>query len=291
MPRVEFREYLANIGTVAGWLIDTTAVLSNALMEHQIAIGVAGNACEIGVHHGRYFIALATGLSPGERGVAIDLFEAQAENLDRSGKGNRAKFDLNVARFLDPEAIVVIQGNSLKMSASDILAHGRVRFFSVDGSHTSAATLNDIALAESCIAEGGIVAVDDLLNPAWTGVITGVSSYLHDRPVLRPFAIVPNKLFLCRPEHGPRYRDFLRSRFPSAIERRDAEFMGSTIDVYKAIPDHGLDAPTAKPAPGRRKSADVRIERLEADLAAIKSSRRYRFGSLMARLASFGRQP
>jgi hypothetical protein len=292
MPRVEFSEYLANIGSVAGWLIDTTAVLSHALMEHQTAIGVSGNACEIGVHHGRYFIALALGLSTKERGIAIDLFEAQDQNVDRSGRGDRAMFEQNVARFLDLEDIVAMQGNSLNISGADILAQGRVRFFSVDGSHTAAATINDIRLAEACLAEGGIVAVDDLFNPAWTGVITALADYIHGAHGLQPFAFVPNKLFLCRPTDAPGYRDFLKSRFRAAILKKDAEFMGSTIDVYTDIPglrDGKVPAPPPPPKAGSaeagRSKKDAKIARLEAELSAIKSSRRYRLGGFLARLA------
>ncbi|MEO7221343.1 MAG: class I SAM-dependent methyltransferase [Devosia sp.] len=297
MPAVAFDEYLASVHTVKGWLSDSTAILSHALMEHQTSLGITGNACEIGVHHGRYFIALALGLSGNERGVAIDLFEAQAENVDRSGKGNRAIFEQNIARFLDPQTITAIQGNSLKLSAADILALGCIRFFSVDGSHTSAATLNDIRLAEASLADGGIVAVDDVLSVLWTGVISGVSDYLHDRPGLRPFAIVPNKLLLCHPKNSAGYRDFLRASFPGAIQRGDAEFMGSIVDVYAdvitrtepALQAAQRPAPEARSSGKPRKPESAKIARLEGELTALKASRRYKFGALVARLARLGR--
>jgi hypothetical protein len=109
MPIATFAQYLASINSVKGWLSDATAVMSNALMEHQTAIGVSGNACEIGVHHGRYYIALALGLTASEQGVAIDLFGAQEENVDRSGRGDLGKFESNAARFLDSRSTIILQ--------------------------------------------------------------------------------------------------------------------------------------------------------------------------------------
>lgn len=299
MAAVSLDEYLANIHSVQGWLNNSTAVLSHALMRHQTEIGIAGNACEIGVHHGRYFIAVALGLTSSERGIAIDLFEAQDQNIDRSGKGDRALFERNVARFLDPAKVTAVAGNSLQMSASDILSYGAMRFFSVDGSHTTAATVNDLRLAEASLVPGGIVAADDLFNPAWTGVISGVSDYLRGSPQLRPFALVPNKLLFCHPDYVAKYRAFLRTAFPKIIQRTDAEFMGSAIEICSEIPEWrpqgAAPGQTSQQVTDARqmrqelKTKDTEVARLKSELAAIKASRRYRLGSALARLARFGR--
>ena len=293
-------EYLANIHSVKGWLNDSTVVLSHALMRHQTALGIAGNACEIGVHHGRYFIVLALGLTSSERGIAIDLFEAQEQNIDRSGKGDRTIFDRNVARFADPARITAVAGNSLNLSAGDILSHGAVRFFSVDGSHTSAATINDLRLAEASLVPGGIVAADDVFNPAWTGVISGVAEYLAGSPQLRPFALVPNKLLFCHPDYVARYREFLRTAFPKAIHKTDAEFMGSAIEICTEIPERrpqgAVPGQTSQQVTDARqmrqelKAKDTEIVGLKSQLAAIKASRRYRLGSALAKLVRLGRR-
>jgi peptide chain release factor 2 len=55
-------------------------------------------SAEIGVHHGRLFIPMALARRPGERALAIDVFEDQHLNVDHSGKGDRARFEENVAR-------------------------------------------------------------------------------------------------------------------------------------------------------------------------------------------------
>jgi len=229
-----FNSYFSHIDNVDGWLDKTTAIISNGLMRHQSAIGLTGPVCEIGVHHGKYFIALACGLCPNEKGIAIDLFENQDENADRSGLGDRGMFERNVARFLYPPSITVISGNSTKLSADSISRHGAVRFFSVDGGHTEAVTLNDLGLAERSIATGGIVALDDILHRGWTGVISGYVRYRQEGGKLRAFALVPNKLLLTDEASAASYRNFMRTEFACFADRQGMEFIGDTIDLYVA---------------------------------------------------------
>lgn len=238
MPMVEFSRYFQGIDSVEGWLIPTTAIISNELMRFQTASKISGNVCEIGVHHGRYFIALATGLMPSERGVAIDLFEDQHENIDNSGHGNRAVFEHHVSRFLNPNCIVVMKANSTRLEPSEIIRHGDVRFFSIDGGHTESITENDLRLAEKCISADGVVAVDDIINVSWTGVLGGVARYLQRDAGLVAFAMPPQKLLLCRPGRVEFYRNYLRNAFSGAIHKLDAEFLGQSIDIYEQLPAH-----------------------------------------------------
>jgi len=231
-----FNSYFSHIDNVDGWLEKTTAIISNGLMRHQSAVGLTGPVCEIGVHHGKYFIALACGLCPNEKGIAIDLFEHRKENSGRSGLGERAMFDRNVERFLYPPSITVISGNSTGLSADNISRHGAVRFFSIDGRHTEAVTLNDLHLAEQSIATGGIVALDGILHQGWTGVISGYVRYRQAGGRLRAFALVPNKLLLTDEGSVASYKDFMRTEFARFAGRQDMEFIGDIIDLYVTLP-------------------------------------------------------
>ena len=57
------------------------------------AQGVAGDALEIGVHHGLSAIAIGALARPGGRFVAVDLFDQlQDHNESRSGAGNEKRF-------------------------------------------------------------------------------------------------------------------------------------------------------------------------------------------------------
>lgn len=288
MP-VSFQSYFSQMERVEGWVQPTTAVMCHALSEHQVSRGIVGNVCEIGVHHGKYFIGLCTTLLAGERGVGIDLFEhAQDENIDSSGHGNRSVFDRHVAEFLNPHQIIAIQGNSTRMTAEQILHHGAVRFFSVDGGHTEDVTLNDIRLAERSIADGGIVAVDDILSYYWTGVVGGVSKYKQAGGALVGFALIPGKLLMCHPQHATSYREFMRDQFVGALARRDAEFMGDPVDIFYALTDEQLAGWVQPQSPNTALQAENTELKRELALARdeavrIKSSRTYRWATRASR--------
>ena len=190
----------------------------------------------------------------GEKAIAIDLFENQEENIDHSGLGDRGMFDRNVERFLYPPSITVISANSTRLSADDISRHGAIRFFSVDGGHTEAITLNDLHLAEQSIATGGIVALDDILHHGWTGVISGYVRYRQAGGKLRAFALVPNKLLLTDEGSAASYKDFMRTEFARFAGRQDMEFIGDIVDLYVPLP------PPPPPRPGwlSRKKAKLR---------------------------------
>jgi hypothetical protein len=231
-----FNYYFSHIDDVDGWLDKTSAIISHGLMRHQSAIGLTGPVCEIGVHHGKYFIALACGLRPNEKGIAIDLFESREENIEHPGLGERGMFDQNVERFLYPPSITVISANSTRLAADDISTHGAVRFFSVDGRHTEAITSSDLHLAERSIATGGIVALDDILHQGWTGVISGYVRYRQEGGSLRAFALVPNKLLLTDVGSAASYKNFMRTEFARFADRQDMEFIGDIVDLYMTLP-------------------------------------------------------
>lgn len=192
-----------------------------------------GNLCEIGVHHGRYFIGLALALKKGEKALAVDLFSRQDENIDGSGKGNKDIFLHHVKTFLpDPSIVDAIEANSLEVTPDRILKYGPIRFFSVDGGHNSRAVVNDLHLAESSISTEGIVSLDDILNPHWTGVITGYVAYRDSGGTLCPFALIPGKLLLCREDQAMHYRALLLDRCKASCERLNVEFFGAYVDVY-----------------------------------------------------------
>ena len=235
MNESAFDQYFKHIDDVEGWLSKATAILSNRLMRHQSTAGLAGPICEIGIHHGKYFIALASELRRDEQAIAIDLFENQEENIDHSGMGDRHMFEGNVTKFLNPACVITLHANSTRLSPGDISKYGKIRFFSIDGGHTEAITANDLRLAERTIATGGIVALDDILHPSWTGVISGYVRYKREGGTLRPFALVPNKLFLTDGSSVASYRSFMRSEFPHLTDQQDREFIGDMVDVFREL--------------------------------------------------------
>jgi hypothetical protein len=225
--------YLWYSDRIEGWLYQTTALAMMELLWLQESRGLRGNIAEIGVHHGCSALALVAASRESETIFAIDLFEKQELNLDGSGKGSAPVFQKHL-RTLFPQAnVTLITKSSFDIRGSE-QENGLVdlRFFSIDGSHTKAATLNDLAVADACLAPHGVVCVDDLFNAQWTGVVSALFAFLGQNSGLVPFAFFPNKMFLCRREFRDFYLTSCRRIFGFSMFRQDAEFQEHIIDVY-----------------------------------------------------------
>lgn len=213
---------------VEGWLRTEAALTVIALNEAQRSRGIGGGVAEIGVHHGKLFILLYLLTRSPERAVAIDLFEDQHLNIDRSGAGDLARFRRNLEQHADTDRLVLQQGNSLDLTGADLvrLADGPLHLASVDGGHTAEIAAHDLATVEAALAEGGIVIVDDVFNEQWPGVGDGVRRWYERRPNLVPFAIGANKTYFCRPSHRDVYR---QAAVAAASSATSPEFLGETV--------------------------------------------------------------
>jgi SAM-dependent methyltransferase len=258
-PDSKFDRYVVESGhaQVAGWVLPGALSAITAFNGLQKRLGIKGHVCEIGVHHGRFFIALSLLRSLGEKSVAIDVFDLQEFNVDKSGEGNRAAFDANVNAWLAPDPdVVVVRGDSLKIEPEEIVqsAGGTIRLFSVDGSHTFEHTLNDMRIAERALSEGGLVIVDDFLNPAWPGVVDAITAYLRepDRPTkLVPVCYGDNKFYLTTRGHVADYQSLLSS-WPSALERAWKKVSLGGYDLaYLSLPPADTLLKTTPITPGR----------------------------------------
>ena len=197
---------------VEGWVTSGALSAACAFNGLQRRLGIKGHICEIGVHHGRYFVALSLLRALGERSLAVDVFDMQELNTDQSGCGNLEVFlgHVNERVGRDPD-VVVLKADSLTLSSNDVTQAlgGRVRLFSIDGSHTVKHTLNDLMIAEQSIVDGGLVVIDDFLNPAWPGVIEAVVCYLqkgHCESSLVPIGYGDNKFYFTTPKYVDQYR-------------------------------------------------------------------------------------
>lgn len=268
------------LDAVTGWFDAESAEVIAELLLHQVRSGTVGDVAEIGVHHGKSFLLLANGLDDGQRAVALDVFDDQHLNVDESGHGDRAVFEANVAAWADPASVSVVQASSTDLAPEEASStFGEVRLFSVDGGHTAAITAHDLRLAEAVLVADGIVVLDDILNPHWLGVLTGLRDYLGGGGSLRPFAMSSNKLYLAAEAAAPGYAAHLRDTMADLLGKRDVEFLDAAIDVY------GMGSPrrrrsTAAVAEQRARAAALersssaltaRNARLEAELSAVRA--------------------
>jgi hypothetical protein len=214
-------DYVANgFQKVEGWVDTRLIPILKSLNELQTELAVQGGALEIGVHHGRFFIILNGMVEPDEgQSFAIDLFEDQLLNIDRSGHGNSGKFAENL-KLYDRHGgtnVVLIQGDSTRLRHRD-LSQFKVnppKVISVDGGHTVEHTLSDLMFAEAIIHDKGAIILDDILNVYWVGVFEGAVNYLQSKPAMWPVFIGFNKLVLVPMSVHAYYLSQFRKYLPS----------------------------------------------------------------------------
>jgi len=166
--------------------------------------------------------------------IGIDLFDRQDLNVEDSGRGSLTAFQVHL-RYLFPQAKVqAIAKSSTEIRGAE-REHGLVdlRLFSIDGGHTKALTLNDLEIADASLAPHGIAILDDVFNANWPGVASGLFAFLGTGSDLAPFAIFPNKVFLCRAAFRDFYRNACQGAFGYALHKRDLEFHEQAVDVYE----------------------------------------------------------
>lgn len=254
MDTAAFKAYFLEGGhtEVVGWVAPGALTAMYVLMRAQEEFGVTGHIGEIGVHHGRYFLAMAALSRSSERLVAIDIFEDQHLNIDKSGLGDRGQFLANVASHGPADAarrLSVVKADSTKMRPAQLrdAALGRYRFFSVDGGHTVHHVMNDIALAEATLADGGIVSVDDFFNADWPGIAEGLVRYATEvKTSLVPLFYGDNKLYLVQEGWAERYWHAVESQLAARAEHsKRTEFLGRPVSHIRFRP------PEAQPASDR----------------------------------------
>ena len=200
---------------VDGWLSEIAAHIIVRLAGIQQEKNICGPVCEIGVHHGKSFILLHLLTGNNELSVAWDLFdERQAENVDASGCGNKKIFIKNLRNHgCDLKRINIYTENSMNLTEAGVLQEcgGKVRMFSIDGSHTSEATYHDMLLAANTILPGGLIILDDFFNFTFPAVAEGACKLMTEGKVkLFPVVIAGNKfIFTNEKEIAACYQDGL----------------------------------------------------------------------------------
>ena len=185
---------------IQGWVAPAQLAFVDLIAKTQDAAGITGHAAEIGVYHGKFLLALASVLQSGGKVTALDVFNDQDKNLDKSGVGDKEILIRNVETYgrrdLD---YAYIQADSSALTILDKVSlvrdRGPFRLFSVDGCHTAEHTLSDLQTARDCIAPGGVVILDDYMQPHWPGVTEAASIFCREAPRVVPFLFAYHKLY------------------------------------------------------------------------------------------------
>lgn len=162
---------------VRGWLQPGSLSILWSLLEAQKLHGIEGDVAEIGVFHGKLFVALALSLGEQERAVAVDIFEMPTvPDFEKEFRANLTQFAVPVERV----EIHRRASDTVPLADGPAIFGSKVRLFSIDGSHEYDAVSHDLALARACLSEDGIIALDDLFS-AWSpGVSEAAIDFLRD---------------------------------------------------------------------------------------------------------------
>jgi hypothetical protein len=202
-----------------GWLTDDDAEVTADLLRLQEATERDAPLLEIGVYCGKYLsLLMASGARTGSRVLGIDTFQFKDLTTVKAGLVSIVPdlmpgLSLHAvsSRELTPESLLDMLGSP-------------ARFISVDGSHDYADVVHDLRLVEATLAPGGLVAVDDFLNPLTLGVNRAVNAFMESQPGLVGVACGVNKLFLARPAHAGRYRERLERHLLETPKHRGDVF-------------------------------------------------------------------
>ncbi len=201
--------------SVVGMSSRFAAAMSALLMRLQTELGVKGHVAEIGAFEGRYFIATAHALAPGEKALGMDVFTWPNDGVEARFEANCTKWGIGADRRITWKV------DSNATTPADLLgkygaAGGRVRFFHIDGDHTVKALTSDLELATATLADGGVIVLDDMLHPGYPSLYLAVHDYLARHPEMTILAVIDRetitaatKFMLCQTHWLKRYEERL----------------------------------------------------------------------------------
>jgi predicted O-methyltransferase YrrM len=193
------------------------AAICGHVIRRQTELGIAGDVAEIGTFEGRFFIAMALGLAPGERALGIDLFSWPDEGVHDRLLGHCAAAGLSRERF------TTWKGDTRTLPPDGLrgqLALGPVRFVHIDGEHSHECLSHDLELAHRALHPSGVIALDDMLHPGYPTLIVAVLDYLKRHPEMVVVCIIDRedisaaaKFLLCRSDAAALYEQDLMTSF------------------------------------------------------------------------------
>ena len=229
---------------IPGWFSTDASMLFAWIDEIQKRNNIEGDCFEIGCHHGKSAVLLASMVKPGKEKLAVcDLFGMQSDNVSRSGNGDLDAFNRNMQPIRDSGVgINIFQKNSATLTASEI---GQTyRIFHVDGGHNPDEALIDLRLAAECTIESGAIILDDPFRTEWPGVTEALIRFLDERPEFQAIMTGFNKLVLTREKWSGLYvaaldsssqRDTFGFSYPWRV--KEMPFHGTVLRVFY-VPDY-----------------------------------------------------
>lgn len=226
--------------TVRGMSSQFAASICAAILKHQASLGISGHFAEIGTFEGRFFIAMALALEPGEIALGIDLFDWPNDRVMDLFLSHCARHGVAADRF------VALKRDSRTMAPAEVasaLGGGPVRFFHIDGEHGDEALSKDLALALPLMHPQGLICLDDMLHPGYPRLVDTVHRWLDANREWQVLAILDRedivaagKYILCRRDAVALYEQPLLERFERNVFILGGDFIDHVSVVLTPFP-------------------------------------------------------
>jgi predicted O-methyltransferase YrrM len=167
------------VSNIPGWFNVDDCMHFHLVLQMQTALGIAGDLFEIGSYHGRSTAIMALHLTPRERIVVCDAFQAPSED-HYAQPPSPENLLANLSRVnpdLDRSQVVIHSCLSTDLS---LPTEERFRFIHVDGGHSAEVAYSDMKLSAGHLMPKGVLVLDDYHNPQWPNVTAGVDRFLAE---------------------------------------------------------------------------------------------------------------
>lgn len=211
--------YLAEgYAAVPGMSSRFSAAICGHILRRQTELGIGGNIAEIGTFEGRFFIAMAAGLGPGEHAYGFDTFAWPDEGVLARFRGHCERHGLAPERYtaIRRDSRTIAPGSALTALVGDT----PIRFFHIDGNHGLDSLSHDLMLAHEALHPQGVMCLDDMLHPEFPFLIVAVHNYLRAHPEMRLFCVIDRedivaaaKFLVCRADAATLYEEDLMTSF------------------------------------------------------------------------------
>jgi predicted O-methyltransferase YrrM len=203
--------------TVRGMSSAFAATICGHIIRRQTELGITGHIAEIGTFEGRFFIAMALGLTPEERAIGIDRFDWPDDKIEARFLANCAAHGVTPDRFVSWKA----DSRGITPAMLRERLDGRaVRFAHIDSHHARECLENDLELVHAAMHPDGIICLDDMLHPAYPMLAAAAFDYLARHTEMRLLCVIDRedivaapKFLICREAVRPRYEHDLMEAF------------------------------------------------------------------------------
>jgi hypothetical protein len=200
------------LSAISGWFSLEAAMTFSLIDEVQKKNAISGSVFEIGTHHGRSAVLLASMLAAQNESLAVcDIFDQQQGNVSQSGLGDRQIFEQNVVSLLPSRNALQLFACLSNELTEDQIGRG-YRFFHIDGGHDTGEALGDLRLAARTLVPGGVIALDDAFRDVWPGVTEALLLFLQEFPDFVGLAVGFNKMFFTQKAYVETYRKMFLDR-------------------------------------------------------------------------------